>query len=54
MLFSYVIHFLQYYPREVVRSLGTDITLDDILTLLDKHYNNVKAVDTLNHELFQL
>ena len=31
-----------------------DITLDDVLTILDKHYNNVKALDTLNQELFQL
>ena len=31
-----------------------DITLDDILTILDEHYNNVKALDTLNQELFQL
>ena len=31
-----------------------DITLDDVLTILDKHYNNVKVLDTLNQELFQL
>ena len=31
-----------------------DITLDDVLTILDKHYNNVKALDALNQELFQL
>ena len=31
-----------------------DITLDDILTIFDEHYNNVKALDTLNQELFQL
>ena len=37
-----------------MRSLGTDITLDDVLTILDEHYNNVKALDTLNQELFQL
>ena len=36
------------------RSLGTDITLDKILTLLDEHYSNVKALDALNQELFQL
>ena len=30
------------------------ITLDDVLTILDKHYNNVKALDALNQELFQL
>ena len=31
-----------------------DITLHDVLTILDKHYNNVKAMDTLNQELLQL
>ena len=30
------------------------ITIDDVLTILDKHYNNVKALDALNQELFQL
>ena len=29
-----------------------DITLDDVMTILDKHYNNVKVLDTLNQELF--
>ena len=46
--------FLTRVPRELVRSLGTDITLDDVLTILDEHYNNVKALDVLNQELFQL
>ena len=31
-----------------------DITLDDVLTILDEHYNNVKALDVLNQKLFQL
>ena len=31
-----------------------DVTLDGILTILDEHYNNVKALDALNQELFQL
>ena len=35
-------------------SLGTDITLHDVLTILDEHYNNVKALGALNWELFQL
>ena len=38
----------------MVRSSGTDITLDDVLTILDEHYNNVKALDALNQEFFQL
>ena len=37
-----------------MRSSGTDITLGDVLTILEEHYNNVKALDTLNQELFQL
>ena len=45
---------LQGYPRVLVWSLGTDITLGDVLTILDRHYNNVKALDALNQELFQL
>ena len=31
-----------------------DMTLDNVLTILDEHYNNDKALDTLNQELFQL
>ena len=31
-----------------------DITLDNVLTILDEHYNNMKALDTLNQELLQL
>ena len=53
-LLPYAIWSLQGYPRKLVQSLGTDITLDDVLTILDKHYNNVKALDSLNQELFQL
>ena len=50
----YAIHSLQGYPEELVRSSGIDVTLDDVLTILDEYYNNVKALDTLNQELFQL
>ena len=45
---------LQGYPGELVWSSGMDITLDDVLMILDEHYNNVKALDVLNQELFQL
>ena len=37
-----------------MQSSGTDITLDEVLTMLDEHYNNVKALDALNQELFQM
>ena len=53
-LLPYAIQSLQGYPGELVRSSGMDITLDDVLTILDEHYNNVKALDALNQELFQL
>ena len=53
-LLPYAIRSLQGYPGELVRSSGTDITLDDMLTILDEHYNNVKVFDALNQELFQL
>ena len=42
------IYSLQGYLGKLVRSLGTDITLDDVLTILHEHYNNVKALDALN------
>ena len=53
-LLPYAIRALQGYPGELVWSSGMDITLDDVLMILDKHYNNVKALDVLNQELFQL
>ena len=37
-----------------MRSLGTDITLDDVLTILDEHYKNAKAFHALHQELFLL
>ena len=53
-LLPYAIRSLQDYPGELVQSSSTDITLDIVLTILDEHYNNVKALDALNQELFQL
>ena len=53
-LLPYAIRSLQGYPGELVQSSGTDITLDDVLMILDEHYNNVKALVVLNQELFQL
>ena len=51
-LLPYAIRSLQGYPGELVQSSGTDINLDKVLTILDEHYNNVKALDALNQELF--
>ena len=53
-LLPYAIRSLQGYPGELMWSSGTDITLDNALTILDEHYNNVKALDALNQELFQM
>ena len=53
-LLPYAIQSLQGYPGKLVWSSGTDITLHDVLTILYEHYNNVKALDALNQELFQL
>ena len=53
-LLLYAIWPLQGYSRELVWSSEMDITLDDVLTILDEHYNNLKALDALNQELFQL
>ena len=54
MLLLYAIWSLQGYPRELVQNLGMDVAIDDVLMILDEHYNNVKVMDTLNQELFQL
>ena len=53
-LLPYGIQSLQGYPGELLRSSGMDITLDDMLTILDEHYDNIKALDALNQELFKL
>ena len=37
-----------------MQSSGTDITLNKVLTILDEYYNNVKALDAFNQELFQM
>ena len=46
-LLPYTIRSLQSYPGEQVQSSSTDITLDDVLMILDEHYNNVKALYAL-------
>ena len=53
-LLPYAIWSLQGYPDELVWSSSMDITLDEVLTILDEHYNNMKALGTLNQELFHL
>ena len=53
-LLPYDLWSLQGYPGELVQSSSMDITLDNVLTILDEHCYNVKALDALNQELFQL
>ena len=53
-LLPYAARSLQGYPGKLVQSSGMDITLDNVLTILDKHYNNVKTLDALNQDLYQL
>ena len=53
-LLPYSIRSLQGYAGELVWGSGTDITLHDVLRILDEHYNNVKAPYVMNQELFQL
>ena len=53
-LLPYAIRSLQGFHGELVQSSGTYITLDNVLMILDEHYNNVKALDVLNQGLFQL
>ena len=53
-LLPYAIRSLQGYPGKLVQSSGMDRTFDDVLTILDEHYNNMKALDALNQELYQL
>ena len=53
-LLPYAIWSLWGYLGQLAWSSGMDITLDHMLTILDEYYNDVKALDALNQELFQL
>ena len=53
-LFPYAIRSLQDYLGELVQSSSTDIPLDGVLMILDECYNNVKVLNVLNQELFQM
>ena len=49
-LLPYAIRSLQDYPRELVWNSGMDITLGNVLTILDEHYNNVKVLECVEPE----
>ena len=53
-LLPHAIRSLQGYLGELVWSSSMDITLVNVLMILDEHYNNMKVLDALNQELFQL
>ena len=53
-LLPYAIRSLQGYLGELVQSSSAEIALDDVLMILDEHYNNVRVLDTLNWGLFQM
>ena len=46
-LLPHAIWSLQGYPGKIVQSSGMD-------TILDEHHNNVRELDALNKELFQI
>ena len=50
----YIFWSLQGLSGDLVRSLGEDTTLNDILLMLDEHYGVVMTFDTLSKELNSL
>ena len=53
-LLPFVFRSLQGFPRNLVRSLGEDATLSDVLHVLDEHYGVMMTFDTLSKELYSL
>ena len=45
---------LQGFPRDLVRSLGKDATLSNVLKMLDEHYSVMMTFDALSKELYSL
>ena len=50
----YVFRSLQGFSGDLVRSLGKDATLDDVLQILDKHYGVIMTFNALSKELYLL
>ena len=53
-LLPYIFQSLQGYLGDLARSLGKDTTLDDVLQILDEHYDVVMTFDALSRELYSL
>ena len=53
-LLPYVFWSLQGSPGDLVRSVGEDVTLNDVLRTLDRHYGMVMMFNTLSKELYSL
>ena len=53
-LLPHVFQSLQGFLRDLARSLGEDATLDDVLQMLDEHYDIVIMFDALSKELYSL
>ena len=53
-LLPYIFCSLQGFPDDLARSLGKDVTLSDILQMLDKHYGVVMMFNALSKGLYSL
>ena len=53
-LLPYVFWSLHGFPGDLAWSLGEDVTMNDVLQTLDKHYDVVMTFDTLSKELCSL
>ena len=51
-LLPYVFRSLQGFLGDLVRSLGEDVSLGDVLQMLDEHYGVLMTFDTLSKELY--
>ena len=50
----YVFRSLQGFPGDLVRGLGKDATLANVLQMLDEHYGVMMTFDALSKELYSL
>ena len=53
-LLPYFFRSLQWFPGDLVRSLGKDATLDNVLQMLDEDYGVVMTFNALSKELYSL
>ena len=53
-LVPYVFRSTQGFPGDLMRSLGKDATLGNVLWVLDEHYGIMMTFDALSEELYSL